>query len=205
MNYVFSSVSVDICSFLPSLSCIQQLLLVLWDVGLAVTQGGAPGVGTRGSQDMDWPEGKSGHVKGAGGNLKHIMTRESTVPKQGRCEQKLGYVERWEYLRVKFMLLLSDAMEAVQHLQGWKIMQCRSAMTGMYGGERMGLEKCPVFPTHPQGGWQPTTALVEVLAECESPLVLLTSHRAVPVLQSEMVGNGGMITGFSFLNFFYLV
>lgn len=46
------------------------------------------------------------------------MTRESIVPKQGRCEQKLGYVERWEYLRVKFMLLLSDAMEAVQHLQG---------------------------------------------------------------------------------------
>lgn len=75
-------------------------------------------------------------------------------------------------------------------------MQGRNAMTRGVWSERMGLEKCSTFPMHPQGGWQPATALREVLAECENPLVLLTSHRAAHVVQSEMVGNGGTMTRF---------
>lgn len=52
-------------------------------------------------------------------NQKYTENEKRPVVEQERSEQKCGYVERWEYLWDKFVLLLSAAQTAEQGDLDW--------------------------------------------------------------------------------------
>lgn len=135
----------------------------------------------------------------------HWEWKEARVVEQERSEQKLGYMERREYLWDKLVVLLSAAKTAEQGdldwgnwwLQVWEITKCRKSRTR---GQRW--EDGTWNMSHPQGGWKHATAVREILAEVwveNMSAEPLGSCGAVRIMQSDETLKG---TGFSFLNFF---